>query len=239
MSKKNDVDNTEKIKYDEVGKIGERHKNFILGKINTFLDNAIAKRRAQGQTDEQIAKELQLTSSDLMDEVIAPLARAYSNAVAKHASKADFVKEHTNGLNIDLKKGVDDAYDAILRNAERMIEYAKTVYRETAYANRDGSAGLRTRFTVWNELERAREQHKREIEAAAQETIKSKHSNNWGAFSVAPNEPAGSPNRIRTAIGKLLGLQEKLEANVKDMHTKRLNDRMKLSIIVDTFFTRN
>jgi hypothetical protein len=45
-----------------------------------------------------------------------------------------------------------------------MIEYAKTVYRETAYANRDRSAGLRTRFTVWNELERAREQHKREIE---------------------------------------------------------------------------
>ena len=41
LSEKNDVDNVEEIKYDEVGKIGERHKNFILGKINTFLDNAI------------------------------------------------------------------------------------------------------------------------------------------------------------------------------------------------------
>lgn len=55
-----------------------------------------------------------------------------------------------------------------------------------------------------------------------------KHSDEQGAFSVAPNEPAGSPNRIRTAIGKLLGLQEKLDANVKDMHTKRLNDRTSL-----------
>lgn len=46
-------------------------------------------------------------------------------------------------------------------------------------------------------------------------SVAPKHSDEQGAFSVAPNEPAGSPNRIRTAIGKLLGLQENLEANVK------------------------
>ena len=82
-----------------------------------------------------------------------------------------------------MKNGVDDTYDTILRNAERMIEYARTVYRQTAYDNREGSAGLRTRYATWNELERAKERHAKELRAAAEKTLNTTKHSEKGAFS--------------------------------------------------------
>ena len=154
------LDNSDKLANNEIKEIGDAHKNMLLRTINKRIDNQIELMRENGMSDDDIAKMLNDRHSDIESKVLQQLNTVYNMFISPRVNKRDVVARFTKGMNIDqTEAGIKEAFDKLQSNARRALEYGQTIYRETAYANRRGSDGLRTRYGVWEELERANAKH--------------------------------------------------------------------------------
>lgn len=226
LSEKNDVDNTEQVD-DNVSK--EVFDKYLNDGIMSMVRDTVTKEIGNHVDLSQMSDPVKRDEARDTLPYIKDLEVKYNQLVGMKAKQEyldrQAVKiEYARRCFDDDKRIRNEAVRPVVRNEGQSRVYQADDATVSRDRREEGQRNGR-RVGVSRSVSGGRSSSRKHFEKLYNDMAK--HSDK-GAFSVAPNEPAGSPNRIRTAIGKLLGLQENLEANVKDMHTKRLNDRTSL-----------
>ena len=195
-----------------------------LGKVKDSMSFEDVRELFLAEENHEVGKALQVYNlrvrrhgKDSAEVTIAKdaLGEAYQDATAK---RREFTTEENVSNLARLLRSQNKAREGsyLAKDLQRVID-----------ARRNGNTNELTQIpgeyrSMYNQIE--------EILGIkqGQYSIAPKHSDNQGAFSVAPVEAPGSMERIKNATRKLLGLQEKLEDNVQDRHTEKQNQKTSL-----------
>ena len=195
-----------------------------LGKVKDSMSFEDVRELFLAEENHEVGKALQVYNlrvrrhgKDSAEVTIAKdaLGEAYQDATAK---RREFTTEENVSNLARLLRSQNKAREGgyLAKDLQRVID-----------ARRNGNTNELTQIpgeyrSMYNQIE--------EILGIkqGQYSIAPKHSDNQGAFSVAPVEAPGSMERIKNATRKLLGLQEKLEDNVQDRHTEKQNQKNSL-----------